>query len=90
MGKNSKSPSEWKGYSMEEIAYRRALTLARIEMVREHMADDFEHVKKGNFFLSGSWFKRIMKMLDFTDIFVIGFSLWRKLSPIFSRKKSKN
>lgn len=90
MSKILKKNSDWKGYTMDELAYQRALTLARIEMTKERMASDFDHVKKGNIFLSGSWFSRIMKMIDYTDIFVIGLTLWRKISPVFSRRKSKN
>ena len=88
MKKNDKK-AEWQGYSMDELLYNRVLTLARIEMAKEKLADDFEHVKKGNILLSGSWFQKIMKMLDFTDVFVIGFTIWRRLSPLFSRKKNK-
>ena len=80
----------WSGYTMEEIAYQRAVTLARIEITKERMGMDVERIKKGNVFLSGSWFRRIMKVVDYTDVFVIGTSLWRKLSPIFSKKKKKN
>lgn len=82
--------AEWPGYSMDDLAYHRAITLARIELTKERMAMDVDHIKKGNFFLSGSWFGRIMKMVNYTDVFVIGMSLWRKLSPLFSRKKKNS
>lgn len=84
--KTKKARSGWSGYTIDEIAYQKALTLARIEMARERMTADTQRLRKGNILLSGSWFTKIMKMVDFTDIFVIGFTLWRKLRPIFSRK----
>lgn len=87
MSKTKTSPREWQGYSMDELAYRKALTFARIEFTKDRISSDIQHIKKGNIFLTGSWFSRIMKMVDYTDIFVIGISLWRKLSPIFSRRK---
>ena len=87
MDDKTKPQTEWSGYTMDDIAYQRVLTYARIEMTKERMAMDAERIKKGNVLLSGSWFKRLMKAIDYTDVFVIGFSLWRKLSPIFSRKK---
>lgn len=83
--KNSKP--QWKGYNMDELAYRKVLTFARIEMTKERISMDVDHIKKGNIFLSGSWFSKIMKMVDYTDIFMIGFTLWRKIGPFFSRKK---
>ena len=79
--------TEWEGYTSEELAYQRVLTLARIEMCKERIAMDVKHVKNGNVLLSGSWFSRIMKLVDFTDVFVIGFTLFRKLGPLFRRKK---
>lgn len=85
--KKSDSNNEWGGYTMDELAYRKVLTMARIEMTKERMTGDFDRVKKGNVLLSGSWFSRLMKVVDFTDVAVIGFTLWRKISPIFSRKK---
>lgn len=84
---NNKKNTDWSGYTMEEINYQRVLTLARIEFAKERMASDVERVKKGNVFLSGSWFQRIMKFVDYTDVLVIGFTLWRKFAPLFSRKK---
>lgn len=87
MDQNKPVKKDWAGYTMEELAYRRVLTLARIEIAKERIGMNAEHIKKGNVLLSGSWFSRIMKMIDFTDMFVIGFTLWRKLSPLFSRKK---
>lgn len=90
MSKNKNTKPEWPGYSMDDIAYHRALTLARIEITKERMGMDVDRIKKGNIFLSHSWFSRIMKMVDYTDVFVIGISLWRKIAPIFSRKKKKS
>lgn len=90
MSKNKEYLAEWPGYTMEDLAYRKALTLARIEITKEKIGVDADRIKKGNVFLSGSWFSRIMKMVDYTDVFVIGMSLWRKISPIFSRKKNKD
>lgn len=78
---------DWQGYTMDEIAYQKALALARIEVTKERMNMDLERVKKGNVFLSGSWFKRIMRIVDYTDVFVIGLTLWRKVWPLFSRRK---
>lgn len=89
MAKNKRTSNEWDGYTMDDIAYQRALTLARIEMTKERMMTDIDHIKKGNIFLSGSWFKRIMQMVNYTDIMVIGLTLWRKFMPLFSRRKKK-
>ena len=83
--KNKKA--DWSGYTLGELAYRRAITLAKIEITKEHLTSDAERFKKGNFFLSGSTFRRIMQVIDYSDIFVIGLTLWKKLSPLFSRKK---
>ena len=85
--KKYESKPEWRGYTMDELAYHKALTLARIEMAKERLDYDVDHIKKGNVFLSGSWFGRIMKMLDYSDFIVIALTVWRKLAPVFSKKR---
>ena len=87
MKKSSGDKNEWAGYTMEDIQYQRAITLARIAVAHERLNMDVEHIKKGNIFFSGSFFTRIMKVIDYSDFFVIGLSLWRKIRPLFSRRK---
>ena len=72
---------------MDELAYQKVITQARIQFARERLDGDVSRIRKGNIFLSGSWFSALMKMVNYSDLFVIGISLWRRIAPLFSRKK---
>ena len=79
--------AKWQGYSYDELMYQRVLTMARIEMTKERLSSNIDRLKHGGGIISGGWIKRIFKILDYSDIFVIGMSIWRKLSPLFSRRR---
>lgn len=82
-----KSGNSWNGYTLEQLAYARAITLARAEVERRHLAAEFDRTRQGNVLLSRNTFSKLLGLLSFTDFIVIGVKLWRSLSPVFSRKK---
>lgn len=79
---------EWKGYTLEELRYEQAVSLARIETQGDILAADFERVRSGNFFLNRNTFSKVLTMINYTDFMVIGFKLMRRIAPLFSRRKS--
>lgn len=80
-------PSNWGGYTFDELAVERAVTLARIELEKERVLIQSDRLRKGNFALSSGFFGRLMSMVNYADIFVIGVKLWRTISPIFRRRR---
>lgn len=85
--KKKKQKADWEGYTLEELTYRRALVLARIELTKDRMSENISRIKKGNVLLSGASFGRILKMINYTDFIVLGISLWRKFKPLFKRNR---
>jgi hypothetical protein len=84
-----KSPlsNDWKGYTLDELAYMRAMTLARREIERHRLGMEFDRARQGNVMLSKGLFSKMVSLVSFTDMIVIGVKLWRSISPLFSRKK---
>lgn len=76
----------WQGYTYDQLIYERALALTRIEIEKERTAADSERVRRGNFLLSRSLFSRLVSALSYADFIVLGVRLWRKMSPLFSKK----
>jgi len=84
---SSAKKDTWEGYSFDRLAYERAVTLARIEIEKHRLAVDLERTRQGNMILSRTTFSRLLGLVNFTDMVVVGVKLWRAVSPIFSRKK---
>lgn len=78
---------QWKGYTMSELRYHRAMSLARIEMERERVVDAAERMRQGNFVLSSGLFSRLIGALNYTDYIVMVVRLWQNIAPLFRRKK---
>lgn len=85
--KSSKENDTWGGYTLHELNYTRAVTLAHIELERERITMDANRLQRGNFFFSRSMFSRILGMVGYADFIVIGIRLWQKISPLFHRRK---
>lgn len=77
----------WSGLSLDQLAYERAVTLARVEIEKHRLSIEMERARQGNILFSRSTFSRLLSIVSFTDMVVVGVKLWRSLSPIFSRKK---
>ena len=77
----------WAGYSLDQLAYERAVTIARIEIEKQRLGSELARARKGNLFLTKSTFSRMLSIVNFTDMIVVGVRIWRSLSPIFSKRK---
>lgn len=80
---------QWKGYTMAELRYHRAMSLARIEMERERVVDAADRMRQGNFVLSSGLFSRLLGALNYTDYIVMVVRLWQNIAPLFRRKKKQ-
>lgn len=81
--------SAWKGFTLNEMRRERAVALALIEVEKERASIDYERARHGNFGLPGSIFTRLLGALSYADYLVLGVQLFRRLSPIFSKKDKK-
>ena len=83
---------QWGGYTLDEIRYRRALTMARIQIEKERIGMGARQIYaakmnrmpgvKGSGIVS-----KMMSALTMADYAVIGIKLVRKLSSIYKSSK---
>lgn len=90
---------EFKGYTMEELRYQRALLLVKREFLRDKALKETKKIKEqipvinGQSSMSGLTTKgvvsKIVKGLDFADYLMLGFQALRigkKVGTLFKRK----
>lgn len=82
------NPSDFKGYDIDELRYRRAFALARYEMAKMRMGEEVESVKDG---VSGFGPKgimgKILRNLSFIDYALIGYRIYSKMRKFKKSKK---
>ncbi|MDE5567856.1 MAG: hypothetical protein K2J12_05380 [Muribaculaceae bacterium] len=91
MKNNQLSPakkSAWQGYTLEELQYARMIALTRIEIEKSKLMDVAESTRSnlpiiGTASSMGSVFKSISKL----EYIIIAFKLFRKIAPLFKKKK---
>lgn len=81
-----KRTDTWRGLTLDQLAYYRAVTLAKTEIERHRLNIEMDRARQGNFLLSRSTFSRMLSLVNFTDMIVVGVKLWRSVSPIFKKK----
>lgn len=79
--------SEWKGYTLEELMYRRDITGIRIDVEKERISNEYSRFSRGNMMLSKSLFMHMVSVMGYADFIVLGFKLWRRFAPLFKKKK---
>ncbi len=107
VGNNEKSleqeiKKEFKGYSLEELRYQRALTALKKDFCKSKMITNFEKTRKrtfggekGNvskFVRAGGIASKLFSGLNYLDYAMIGMSLFtsgKKIYNFFSSKKRK-
>ncbi len=83
----SSEPDRWEGYSLDRLAYERAVTMARIVIERRRVTEDFSRLREGNVMLSRRTFGRLLSLVSFTDMFVMGVKLIRTVYPLFRKRR---
>ncbi len=94
--------STFKGYTLEELRYQRALVLLRREFAKQKVESGLRHIRKTNVFTgtasgskasglvrAGGIASKILTGLNYADYAMIGFSAFGTVRKIFSffRKK---
>lgn len=81
--------TKWSGFTLNQLRRERAVTLALIEVEKERANIDYDRARHGNFGLPGSIFTRVLGALNYADYLVLAVQLYRRISPIFSKKEKK-
>lgn len=87
MAETNKEGRAWKGYTIDDIAYHRAVTLIRIDVEKDRISREYSRFSQGNILLSKSLFTRIVSVMSYADFLVLGVKLWRRAAPLFKKKK---
>lgn len=77
----------WDGYNFDELKYVQAVTLAKIDLEKERLSMKAERLKKGNLLFAPGAFTKILSLINYTDFLVFGVKFWRKISPLFRKKR---
>lgn len=96
---NPQAVPEFKGYTMEELRYQRALLMVKKEIMKERALEQTERIKKdipvvnGKMPLAkgsgGGLLSKMMKGLDLADYLLLGFQVVRigkKVGSIFRKR----
>ena len=80
--------STWQGYSLEELRYARMVALARVEIEKSKLLDTAENTRNNLPIVgSSSSFSSVFKSINKLEYFIIAFKLFRKITPLFRKKK---
>ncbi len=79
----------FKGYTIDELRYHRAMTLARCEVAKTHAMDSLSAV--GGSIVNDQTakrnvFGRIVQGIDYVDYTVMGYRVWKKISKILQHR----
>ena len=76
---------EPKGYSIDELRYRRAFALAKYEMAKYQTMEELSRLRSG-FSSPSGWLGRIMGAFNYVDYGILAFQIGKK---IFKWRKKK-
>ncbi|MCM1075857.1 MAG: hypothetical protein NC411_00680 [Bacteroides sp.] len=69
---------EWKGYTLDEMRYMRAYTLARLEISREHLQTNFVAMKEYGPVSKTGVVGKLLGTLSYLDIALITYRVGSK------------
>lgn len=75
----------WNGYSLDELRYQRAVTMARIEIEKEKLAVGIDDLRQGIPFVGGGrgLLSKIAGSLNYIDYAMLAFRAFRSASKLF-------
>ncbi len=79
--------SSWKGYNLDELRYARMIALTRIEIERSKLYDAAESTRESLPIVGSSSISSVFRSISKLEYAIIAFKLFRKLSPLFKKKK---
>ncbi len=80
----SHSDPEWKGYDMEELRYRRAYVMARMEIEKERMSSSARSLYSSTAGQASSGIMgKLLGSLSYIDYGVLAFRLGKRVFSLF-------
>lgn len=88
----------FRGYSMSELRYQRALTALQMEFCKSKITYNYNKARKYKFFSFGasdaksSWVGRVLSGLHYTDYVLLGLSMYtsvKKIAGFLGHNKKK-
>ncbi|MDE6177011.1 MAG: hypothetical protein K2F71_05650 [Paramuribaculum sp.] len=77
--------AEWRGYTIDELRYQRALTSARLEIQKERLLNQVNTIRGSFGMLEGRGIMgKMLRSLNYIDYAVLAFQAFRRLRG-FSR-----
>lgn len=77
-----------KGYTLEELMYRRAYTSARLEIQRQRIMMNFQRLKGGGgTAMARSWTGRLLSSFSYFDIGIFAYKIGRNVFRGIKRLK---
>lgn len=86
------SQPEWRGYTLEELRYQRALAAIRCEIGSEKLKSSVANIQNGvknNGLRSLFFSSNVLSGLKFADYLILGFKLSRLVSKLWKRSSRK-
>lgn len=80
---------EWRGYSLDELRYRRAMALVNIQNEKNRTADGVARLRNGDMLLSMLGLRRLSGIVDYARYVAVAVRLWRRVARMWRiiRKK---
>lgn len=78
---------EWRGYTLDELRYRRVMALTRIEIEKSKMIATSTDVRDNLPFIGRSFLGNFTKSLTVVEYAVLAFKLFRRIAPLFRKKR---
>ncbi|MCC8119095.1 MAG: hypothetical protein LIP09_10190 [Bacteroidales bacterium] len=86
--KDHTKTSSWKGYTYDELKFRRILTTTKIELEKNVIAERIDNIKGGHMFSNkGGWLTKAAGALDYVDYAAIAYGIGKRLIRLFHHKK---
>lgn len=77
---------QWNGYTLEELRFRRMLSLAKFELGKTSLASEMHSLTSGRV-VRDSLFSKIFGALNYADYAILAFRLCRNMLHIFRRRR---
>lgn len=82
------STHTWKGYTIEEMRYAKVIALTRTEIEKAKLLDAVESARESLPFVGSSEStSSVFKSMSFIQYAVIAYKLFRRIAPLFRKKK---
>lgn len=79
--------ADWKGYTLEELRFQRAVNSARLEIQKERIATQFNELQTSTGIGGSGWIGRIFSSFSYLEYGVLAFRLVSRAISTFKKFK---